>query len=270
MKKILCIIAFLSCALPGTAQRSMWLIAGQSNASGMGDRRSSMKYATPECFDYVLTGDSLRMLKDPVGEDGTYFSKANSGSIAPAFAWHLNRLTGDSVVIVSAARGGSACSTEGETIYGTWARRGVLPLFEAAIEKCRKAEQRTGLRFSGIVWLQGERDANAINDGKMTGEDYEKALRDLIARFRHELGAETPVYIVLTGQYINHPQPGYMAVRAAQRRVAEQVPGVRLAAVDPWFFPEMDRMTDEIHYSQSAYNLIGAILARQVAEERLN
>ena len=36
----------------------------------------------------------------------------------------------------------------------------------------------TGLKFSGVIWLQGERDANAINDGKMDGEDYEAALRN--------------------------------------------------------------------------------------------
>ena len=28
-------------------------------------------------------------------------------------------------------------------------------------------------------------------------------------------------------------------------------------------------MTDDIHYSQFAYNLIGEVIARQIAEERL-
>lgn len=268
MKSILT-AALLLLSLSGYAQKSMWLLAGQSNASGMGDRRSSLKYTVPVCFDYVQTGDSLRVLQDPVGENGKFFGKANSGSIAPSFAWHLNKLTGDSVVIVSAARGGSACSTEGETIYGTWAEKGTLPLFGAAVEKCRKAQRFTGLKFSGVIWLQGERDSNAVNAGCMTGADYERALKNLIARFRRELGADLPFYIVLTGQYVHRPEEGFLAVRAAQRRVAATVPGVRLVAADPWIFPEMNMMTDDIHYSQFAYNLIGEVIARQIAEERL-
>lgn len=99
---ILLILAGLS--VSGVAQKSMWLIAGQSNASGMGDRRTSMKYYSKECFDYVQSGDSLKILQDPVGENGKYFGKANSGSISPSFAWNLNKMTGDSVVVVSAAR----------------------------------------------------------------------------------------------------------------------------------------------------------------------
>ena len=61
---ILLILAGLS--VSGVAQKSMWLIAGQSNASGMGDRRTSMKYYSKECFDYVQSGDSLKILQDPV------------------------------------------------------------------------------------------------------------------------------------------------------------------------------------------------------------
>lgn len=167
------------------------------------------------------------------------------------------------------ARGGSACSTEGETIYGDLGREGTLPLFDAAVEKCRKAQRLTGLKFSGVIWLQGERDSNAVNAGCMTGADYERALKNLIARFRRELGADLPFYIVLTGQYVHRPEAGFLAVRAAQRRVAATVPGVRLVAADPWIFPEMNMMTDDIHYSQFAYNLIGEVIARQIAEERL-
>lgn len=270
MTKIILTCLLSMIVLPVSAQTSMWLIAGQSNASGMGDRRTSMKYYSKACFDYVETGDSLKVLQDPVGENGKYFGKANSGSIAPSFAWNLNKMTGDTVVVVSAARGGSACSTTGETIYGTWAEKGVLPLFGAAMKKCNAAIKTTGLRFNGVIWLQGERDSNAINDGKMDGKDYESALKNLICRFRKELkDPKLPFYIVLTGQYINHPQEGYHQVRAAQRRLAETMDGVHLVAVDPWLFPSMNMMTDDIHYSQYAYNLIGETIARQISEARM-
>ena len=270
MKKIIVLVLAVAMSSAAYAQKSMWIVAGQSNASGMGDRRTSLKYTNPACFDYVETGDSLRILQDPTGENGKYFAKANSGSICPSFAWNLNKMTGDTVIIVSAARGGSACSTTGETIYGTWAEEGVLPLFDAAMTKCKAAIKLTGLPFSGVIWLQGERDANAINDGKMDGKDYEDALRNLIGRFRKNLGDDDlPFYIVLTGQYLNHPQDGYHQVRAAQRNVAKTVAGVHLVPVDPWLFPQMNMMTDDIHYSQFGYNLIGEAIARQITEDRM-
>lgn len=126
----------------------------------------------------------------------------------------------------------------------------------------------TGLKFSGVIWLQGERDSNAVNAGCMTGADYERALKNLIARFRRELGADLPFYIVLTGQYVHRPEAGFLAVRGCARRVAATVPGVRLVGRRSLVFPER-QMTDDIHYSQFAYNLIGEVIARQIAEERL-
>ncbi len=270
MKKIIVFVLVIAISAAAYAQKSMWIVAGQSNASGMGDRRTSMKYTNPKCFDYLETCDSLRILQDPTGENGKYFGKANSGSICPSFAWNLNKMTGDTVIIVSAARGGSACSTTGETIYGTWAEKGILPLFDAAMTKCKAAMALTGLNFSGVIWLQGERDANAINDGKMDGKDYEDALRNLIERFRKNFGDEDlPFYIVLTGQYLNHRQKGYHQVRAAQRKVAKTMDNVHLVPIDPWLFPQMNMMTDDIHYSQFAYNLIGETIARQITEDRI-
>lgn len=265
------LLAFFSVlSTAGIAQKSLWLVAGQSNASGMGDHRTSNKYVMEGCFDYVEKGDSLRILKDPVGEDGEYFGKANSGSIAPSFAWHLRKATGDSVAIVSAARGGSSCSFQAETIYGTWASKGTLSIFGPCIDKVKKAEQRVGAKLQGVIWLQGERDANAINDGKQTEEGYGDALKDLIRRFRKELDdPNLPFYIVLTGQYINHPQAGYLAVRRMQRKIAREDNHIFLAPIDPWYFPQDDRMTDEIHYTQSSYNRIGAILAQEVVETNM-
>ena len=59
-----------------------------------------------------------------------------------------------------------------------------------------------------------------------------------------------------------------MEVRRIQRKVAKEVPHVHLVAVDPWFFPEREMMTDDIHYSQEAYNYIGKIIAQQIVETK--
>jgi hypothetical protein len=265
--RIIILTIFIAAAFNLQAQKNLWLIAGQSNASGMGDRRTSYKYISDACFDYVQKGDSLRILKDPAGEDNHYFGKANSGSIAPSFAWHLHKMTGDTVIVVSAGRGGSSCHANAETLYGTWATTGTLKIFDACIEKVKMAESKIGCKIKGILWLQGERDANAINDKKLTEKQYEEGLKSLISRFRNSLGDKNlPFYIVLTGQYINHPEEGFLTVRHAQRKVIREDPRVFLAPVDPWIFPDMEWMTDEIHYTQNAYNRIGAALAQEVAE----
>ena len=69
-------------------------------------------------------------------------------------------------------------------------------------------------------------------------------------------------------KFRNFSQEGYHQVRAAQRRLSEKMHGVHLVAADPWLFPQMNMMTDDIHYSQYAYNLIGETIARQIYEAR--
>src|SRR5690606_38128937 len=148
-----------------------------------------------------------------------------------------------------------------------WASVGELKIFAPCIVKVKMAERQTGVKLQGVLWLQGERDANAINDGRQTEEGYGEALKELIARVRQELGnPRLPIYLVMTGQYTRHPQPGYLAARRMQREIANEDKYVFLAPIDPWYFPQDDMMTDNIHYAQPAYNRIGAILAQEVME----
>ncbi|WP_198174913.1 hypothetical protein [Spirosoma arboris] len=136
------------------AQQRLLLLAGQSNAVGQGDSRTSAKYQCSMCFDYHTKKDSLSVLKDPVGQDDQYFNKANTGSIAPALATTLHTLTGDSIVIVSAARGGSSCHQKAELkTYGSWAEQGRILLFSPTIEKIKKAEHRVKRRVDASVRL---------------------------------------------------------------------------------------------------------------------
>ena len=266
--KIYAMIAFLllTQSLTSFGQKKLFVIAGQSNAVGQGDSRTSMKYGLKDCFDYDQKTDSLLKLKDPVGQNDRYFQKANTGSIAPAFAHTLNKLTGDSVIIVAAARGGSSNHVKAEVRWATWSEIGKLSLFMPAIKKIKKAEYKVRHQVDGIIWIQGERDANAISAKEMTAFEYQEALQNLINRFREELGQEVPFYIVLTGFYINHPVEGYHMVRKVQRSVARKMSKVYLAKVDPGKFPKKMWMTDEIHYNQVGYNKIGEELAKQISK----
>jgi len=244
-------------------EKTLWLIAGQSNAVGQGDSTLSPRCEEGTAWEYVFTSDSLRPLADPAGVRELNFERANHGSLAPAFASGLvTRQRASSVVIVSAARGGASCHQKAElNNYGTWDVRGNLVLFDDAITKVKAAEKKTTLTLSGILWLQGERDANAINDGKLTPHEYETALTNLIARFRKTLGGKVPFYIVQTGYFKDHPHEGFDAVRRAQQNVADKDKFTDVVYTETNLFEAKGWMKDQIHYNQIGLNHIGAVVA---------
>ena len=244
-------------------EKTLWLIAGQSNAVGQGDSTLSPKCEAGTAWEYAFTSDALRPLADPVGVKELSFERANSGSLAPAFASGMVARQGpSSIVIVSAARGGASCHQKAElNNYGTWDTHGNLLLFDDAITKVKAAEKKTALTLSGILWLQGERDANAINDGKLTPHEYEAALTNLIARFRKALGSKVPFYIVQTGYFKDHPHEGFDAVRRAQQNVADKDKFTSVVYTETNLFEAKGWMKDQIHYNQIGLNHIGAVVA---------
>jgi len=244
----------------------LFLVAGQSNAVGQGNQDSSVSYSTHTAFEYRMNDDSILPLQDPAGEDWRYFQPANTGSFIPAFAKQYHGQTGKQVVIVSAARGGSSCHTKAELEnYGTWAAKGNMPLFENALIKTKQAMQYSDLPLSGVIWCQGERDANAINTGQLTAKEYEDALIDLIGRFRKALGETLPFYIIQTGFYKNHPREGFNEVRKVQELIAGHLPYTFLVYKNTAEFEKLGWMKDEIHYSQQGLNDIGEKTASFIA-----
>ena len=94
--------------------KKIFLVAGQSNARGNGDSLYSVIPNAKFCFEYKGKKGALEPLKDPVGENDAYFQKARSGSAWPTFAQSLYELTGDSIVNISTARGGTSVVAEQE------------------------------------------------------------------------------------------------------------------------------------------------------------
>ena len=244
-------------------EKTLWLITGQSNAVGQGDSTLSPKCEEGTAWEYVFTSDTLRPLADPAGVKELNFERANKGSLAPAFASGMvAQQRSSSIVIVSAARGGASCHQKAElNNYGTWDIHGNLLLFDDAVTKVKAAEKKTAMLLSGILWLQGERDANAINDGKLTPLEYETALTDLIARFRKALGRNVPFYIVQTGYFKDHPHEGFDAVRRAQQNVADKDKFTNVVYTETNRFEAKGWMKDQIHYNQIGLNHIGAAVA---------
>jgi len=263
---ILIIIMVKMTSVTHAQNKVLFLVAGQSNAVGQGNKDSSVSCSTHTAFEYRMNDDSLLPLQDPAGEEWQYFQPANTGSFIPAFAKQYHGKTGKQVVIISAARGGSSCNARAELEnYGTWAAKGNVPLFENALIKTKQAMQYSGLPLSGVIWCQGERDANAINTGQLTAIEYEDALIDLIGRFRKALGETLPFYIIQTGYYKNHAREGFNGVRKAQELVAEHLPNTFLVYKNTADFEKLGWMKDEIHYSQQGLNDIGEKMASFIA-----
>jgi sialate O-acetylesterase len=243
-------------------EKLLFLVAGQSNAVGQGDSALSVKSGLNAAFEYRFTGNQLLRLADPVGANELSFEHAATGSAWPAFAAQLHLRSLKNIIIIPAARSGSSCNYKAELdSYGTWDTTGVL--LKNAVLKTQKAVEKTGQPLSGIIWLQGERDANAINSGTITVAEYEQRLRKLIARFRQQLGVGVPFYIVETGYYKNHSKVGFDAVQAAQQRVALTVPRV-FVVFKTAGFEAQNKLKDEIHYNQAALNEMGKAIADTV------
>lgn len=184
-------------------------------AYGQGDSLKSPVCQPNTAFEFDASANQFIPLKDPVGKPWKLFQIAGTGSVAPSFAKHYNELTGQSVYMVTAARGGSSCHVKGEmSNYDTWDTSGQL--LEQAIEKTKMAELKLGSQLAGIIWMQGERDANAILNGQMTAIEYEDALESLIQRFRKEFGKTLPFFIVQTAYQQDVKPTGCDAVRKAQ------------------------------------------------------
>lgn len=266
MKYLISYILFSFLISSDLQAQQLFLLAGQSNANGQGDYNKSNQYASDLAFEYDVVKDAIKPLKDPVGQKWKSLEPANTGTILPAFAQTFTNLTQQKIILLTASRGGSSCSKKAELdSYGTWDKEGQL--FNQTIEKTDKAILKTASKLSGIVWMQGERDANSINDGKLTGQEYKTSLISLIKRFRVHYGKNLPFYIIQTGYQSGRPKQGNDTVRLMQKAVANELNHVFIAYTEANLFFEKKWMKDHVHYNQDGLNDIGVVVGKFIAEQ---
>lgn len=248
---------------PLHAQR-LFLLAGQSNAGGLGDSALSNQHLTNKAFEYDVLVDQIKPLRDPAGQKWKSLDAVNGrGTILPSFTKTFSMLQQEDVIVVHAARGGSSCSVKAElSNYGTWDSSGRL-IYET-IEKTQLAVKATKLSLSGVIWMQGERDANAIHDKKATASDYKLALIWIINQFRSKFGIATPFYIVQTGYQSGREQDGNDLVRSIQETVAQELKDVHIIYSETNQFFERGWMHDFVHYNQQGLDDIGQKAALRI------
>lgn len=206
---------------------------------------------------------------------------ATSTTAWPLFVRECERLSGQQVGILNAGVVGGSSQTwasdqsrDSAYRHSSWDRRGTL--FYKSVASIDSVTATHGLQLRGVIWSQGEADAGAINKGHLTRGVYEKALRDMIGRYREHYGANLPFYIIRTGRLRactpeitawctdlpggGGETPGHKAVRAAQTRVADQDPLTDIFD-GTVTFPARGLMGDNVHYSAAGYQIVGRSLA---------
>jgi hypothetical protein len=200
----------------------------------------------------------------------------------PTFAVEYHRRTGREVAIVNAVRGGTSLTFRSDDsrapgyVRGSWDRRG--PHFDVSVEMLASALMAHPVyTLRGLIWIQGEADAAAIDRGIISGALYERTLLDLVARYRSKYGVELPVYVVRTGKLkecsaaypsvtcADGETKGFKAVRAAQDRAVSRLPRTMIwrGTVN---FPRTNMMANLLHYNLEGYQMVGRNIARLAAE----
>ncbi len=244
--------------------QKLFLLAGQSNAGGLGDSVLSNQHLTNRSFEYDVILNQIRPLRDPAGQNWKSLeSVLGRGTILPSFTKTFSSLQHEDVIVVHAARSGSSCSVKAELDnYGTWDSCGKL--IWSTIEKTTMALTASKVNLSGIIWMQGERDANAIHAGKLTALEYKAALVRVINSFREKFSKTTPFFIVETGYQSGREQDGNDSVRLIQESVSKELNNVFIVYSETNQFFEKGWMRDFVHYNQLGLDDIGEKSAKRV------
>ena len=227
-----------SAAIPQRMQ--IFLLAGQSNMAGRGHVEAEDRTTDPRVlmFDraehWVLAADPM------------HFDKPIAG-VGPGRSFGLAIAAAESTAtigLVPAAVGGSAITSW--VPAGVHAETGAHP-YDEAIRRARAA-MRDG-ELKAILWHQGESDANP-QDAPL----YAQRLRELIERFRSDLGApNVPVLVGELGRFAGKPWDApHLQVDSALRRVAAEVPNVVYVSSEG-----LEDRGDALHFSAAAARAFG-------------
>ena len=267
----LLLLLFCMSALATVAQAAdfeVFLIGGQSNATGRGDSSQlTGTLAAPQTDVYfywhqglaatnaALADDTLLALQPGSGH-GTY-GTVNPNEFGPELGFGrsmADAFPDHNIFIIKYAYGGSNLHTDwsaGGAKYATF-----LDTTAAGLAAITSAGHT--VHMAGMLWQQGEADQSAANAAA-----YEANLTDLISRVRTDaFGGQADAPFVLgtlsTNQtnYDQSPGSGFQVVRTAQANVAAADTAVAAVNTDTYSV-----RADNVHFDASGQVDLGAGLA---------
>ncbi|MCX5658193.1 MAG: hypothetical protein NTW19_00540 [Planctomycetota bacterium] len=221
----------------------IWLVTGQSNASGTG---IGFAEDPPTLGVHQLGNDEQWKLASHPLEDATRSRHTATvhgvfQATSPwlAFARRLQRELGHPIALVPTALGGSGVSS--------W-QPGTGNLFANMADMLKLA----GGKVRGVVWYQGESDCSAANIAA-----YPERFRRFVEGVREQAGnPKLPIVTAQLGRFTwgaddAQGNRDWTAMRDTQRRLALEIPHAALV-------PAIDLpLSDEIHVSAAANLALG-------------
>ena len=274
----------LEVAVSGAEIVDVYLIGGQSNATGQGYvrnlREDLVLPKTVRIFhsERIVSGKAAYTWLDlcPASEDPSRFGPELGFGIRLAELEPKSRI------------GLIKHATSGSGLWNDW-NPGMAPgkpcgpdfsLFVQTVERGMQALREEGFDpvIRGMLWLQGERDANG-RDGPAPAAAYRQNLQHVIARFREQFKAPDMLFAYVLVLPVPTDHPGRDVVRQAQRDCdqnsagAAAVPGALLVDGDDGSLRRDDPATpyprDVVHFGTDGIFQLGQRLADRIHGERL-
>lgn len=214
----------------------IWVLAGQSNMEGVGDLvdvepPSPFVHSYQSREHWAVAEEPLHWLGEsphlvhhklwgreavPDEPDPRDMGRTKGAGLGLTFGKTMHERTGVPVGLIPSAHGGTSMaqwdpalkSEGGGSLYGATLKR-----FQAV-----------GGKVAGILWYQGESDANPADVAR-----YKDRMTKLVQAFRADFGqTDLPFYIVQIGCFVCPPSPdglaGWNGIREAQRTWAGTLP----------------------------------------------
>jgi hypothetical protein len=226
--------------LPPPEKFDLFLLAGQSNMAGRGALDADSAKAHPRVLKWTAD-NQWAPATEPL-----HWDKAGAGSgLAKSFAEIVaEKNPSITVGLIPTACGGSPIST---WTPGAYHEQTKSHPYDDCMARA-KAAMPSG-KLKAILWHQGESDCNPKSSAV-----YEEKLRELIARFRKDLGMpDLPVFLGQLGRFPEKPWNESMtAVDQAQQNVAKTVPHVYFISSE-----SLLSKGDNLHFSTEAVREFG-------------
>ena len=251
------------------------IFSGQSNMQGQSETLSEHDIVK-DAYEYKWLNDELLPLKNPVGENITYFMDQGydvtpethipswlkehalgaacygNTNLVPSFCRTYTEITKRQVLAVHAAKGSTRISE--------WLPE--APIYDVLIRKARGAIQKVPPARTFFVWLQGESDAIA----SVAKDDYKADLHVLCDALKADLGINL-FGIIRVGRFTNDDRD--LEIISAQDEICrEDEDFVMLTDIATELNQKDEYMNPNIkgHYNAKGLELLGNAAAKTLGK----